>query len=181
MAATKGVLIFQEQILRVAREIAGLSWAEADQLRKGMSKFQPEEMTAHARTLYRRLPTPCPAGPGFTPEQAHTLWEQVQAFAGYGFNQGHATAYADVSYRSAYLKTHWPAAFLARGWPTGAAFTTRPSTSPRPCGWALRCARPTSTTAAATLPCTIRKKRRTHQCCGWGWARCGSYVAPPHV
>jgi DNA polymerase III alpha subunit len=46
------------------------------------------------------------------PSVAATLWEQVIAFAGYGFNQGHATAYADVSYRSAYLKAHWPAAFL---------------------------------------------------------------------
>jgi DNA polymerase III alpha subunit len=46
------------------------------------------------------------------PSLAATLWEQVIAFAGYGFNQGHATAYADVSYRSAYLKAHWPAIFL---------------------------------------------------------------------
>jgi DNA polymerase III alpha subunit len=56
---------------------------------------------------------PLPEGPDFTPEQAETLWEQVAAFSGYGFNRGHATAYADVSYRSAYLKAHWPAAFLA--------------------------------------------------------------------
>ena len=56
---------------------------------------------------------PAPEGPGFSQEQAHTLWEQVLAFAGYGFNRGHATAYADVSYRSAYLKRHWPAAFFA--------------------------------------------------------------------
>jgi DNA polymerase III alpha subunit len=47
-----------------------------------------------------------------TAEQAETLWEQVIAFSGYGFNQGHATAYADVSYRSAYLKAHYPAEFL---------------------------------------------------------------------
>jgi DNA polymerase III alpha subunit len=56
---------------------------------------------------------PSPQGPGLTGRQALTLWEQVLAFAGYGFNQGHATAYADVSYRSAYLKAHWPAAFMA--------------------------------------------------------------------
>ena len=51
-------------------------------------------------------------GPGFTLNQANTLWEQVMPFAGYGFNQGHATAYADVSFRSAYLKAHYPAEFL---------------------------------------------------------------------
>jgi DNA polymerase III alpha subunit len=53
-----------------------------------------------------------PGGPGFSRQQAERLWEQVLAFAGYGFNQGHATSYAMVSYRSAYLKSRWPAAFL---------------------------------------------------------------------
>jgi DNA-directed DNA polymerase III PolC len=110
---TKGVLIFQEQVLRVAREVAGLDWAQADQLRRGMGHFGAEQMAALRQQFIAgclRLP---PAGPGFAPGQADTLWEQVMSFAGYGFNQGHATAYADVSYRSAYLKAHWPAEFLA--------------------------------------------------------------------
>jgi DNA polymerase III alpha subunit len=55
---------------------------------------------------------PRPAGAGLSPDQARQLWEQVAAFSGYGFNKGHATAYADVSYRMAYLKAHWPAALL---------------------------------------------------------------------
>ncbi|MEZ4718227.1 MAG: DNA polymerase III subunit alpha [Caldilineaceae bacterium] len=109
---TKGVLIFQEQVLRIATEIAGLTWAEADHLRRGMSKFQPEEMTAMRARFVAGCRRPAPDGPGFAQGQAETLWQQVEAFAGYGFNQGHATAYADVSYRSAYLKAHWPAAFL---------------------------------------------------------------------
>jgi DNA polymerase III alpha subunit len=109
LGATKGVLIFQEQILRVAREIAGLTWEEADHLRRGMSRFQADEMeTMHERFVQGC----CRSQPGFSPQQAETLWEQVVAFAGYGFNQGHATAYAAVSYRSAYLKCHWPAEFL---------------------------------------------------------------------
>ncbi len=110
---TKGVLLFQEQILRVAREIAGLSWEEADHLRRGMSKFQTDEMKAMRERFVAGCRRPQPDGPGFTPAQAATLWEQVEAFAGYGFNQGHATAYADVSYRSAYIKAHWPAEFCA--------------------------------------------------------------------
>jgi DNA polymerase-3 subunit alpha len=109
---TKGVLIFQEQILRIAREIAGLSWAEADHLRKGMSKFQSDEMTAMRARFVAGCQRPAPDGPGLSEAQARTLWEQVEPFAGYGFNQGHATAYADVSYRSAYVRAHWPAAFL---------------------------------------------------------------------
>lgn len=109
---TRGVLIFQEQILRIAREIAGLSWAEADHLRKGMSKFQSHEMSAMRARFIAGCQRPAPEGPGMSEAQARTLWEQVEPFAGYGFNQGHATAYADVSYRSAYVRAHWPAAFF---------------------------------------------------------------------
>ena len=109
---TRGVLLFQEQILRVAREVAGLSWEEADALRRGMSKFEPATMDAIGMRFMHGCQRMAPSGPGLSSDQARMLWGQVKAFAGYGFNQGHATAYADVSYRSAYLKTHWPAAFL---------------------------------------------------------------------
>ena len=108
LGSTQGVLLFQEQVLRVATEIAHLSWTEADHLRRGMSKFKAKEMA----TMQQRFVAGCQQQSGFTAEQAETLWEQVMAFAGYGFNQGHATAYADISYRSAYLKTHFPAQFL---------------------------------------------------------------------
>ncbi|MFZ1467095.1 MAG: DNA polymerase III subunit alpha, partial [Anaerolineae bacterium] len=112
LGPTQGVLIFQEQILRLAREIAGLTWAQADQLRRGMSHFGAQEMAALAGQFIAGCQRPPPTGPGFTPAQASTLWEQVMPFAGYGFNQGHATAYAEVSFRSAYLKAHYPAQFL---------------------------------------------------------------------
>lgn len=105
---TQGVLLFQEQILRIATEVAGLTWGQADRLRKGMSKFQAQDMAA----MRLRFVRGCQEKSGLTPEQAETLWGQVEPFAGYGFNQGHATAYADVSYRSAFLKTHYPAQFL---------------------------------------------------------------------
>ncbi|MBK8900976.1 MAG: DNA polymerase III subunit alpha [Anaerolineaceae bacterium] len=108
LGSTQGVMLFQEQVLRVATEIAHLSWAEADHLRRGMSKFQADEMAA----MQQRFVSGCQQKSGFTAEQATTLWEQVMPFAGYGFNQGHATAYADISYRSAYLKAHYPAQFL---------------------------------------------------------------------
>ena len=112
LGPTKGVLIFQEQILRLAREIAGLTWAQADQLRRGMSHFGADQMTAIREQFVQGCRRPPPEGPGFSLTQANTLWEQVMPFAGYGFNQGHATAYADVSFRSAYLKAHYPAEFL---------------------------------------------------------------------
>lgn len=109
---TKGVLIFQEQVLRVVHEVAGLDWAQADQLRRGMGHFGADQMAALRQQFIAGCLRAGPAGPGFSPAQANTLWEQVMSFAGYGFNQGHATAYADVSYRCAYLKAHWPAEFL---------------------------------------------------------------------
>jgi DNA polymerase III alpha subunit len=112
LRSTKGVLIFQEQILRVAREIAGLSWQQAGYLRRGMSKMQPQEMAQMEIQFIAGCQRPEPKGPALTPDEARRLWEQVAVFSGYGFNQGHATAYADVSYRMAYLKTRWPAALL---------------------------------------------------------------------
>lgn len=108
LGPTKGVLLFQEQVLRVAREIAGLSWEQADHLRRGMSRFQTDEMAR----MRQAFVDGCQKTAGFLIEQAETLWEQVEAFSGYGFNQGHATAYADVSYRLAYLKAHYPAELL---------------------------------------------------------------------
>ncbi|MEJ5199907.1 MAG: hypothetical protein WHX53_13370, partial [Anaerolineae bacterium] len=113
LRATKGVLIFQEQVLRVAREVAGLDWAQADQLRRGMGHFGADQMAALREAFIAGCLRRQPEGPGFSPAQAERLWEQIMSFAGYGFNQGHATAYADVSYRCAYLKAHWPAEFLA--------------------------------------------------------------------
>ncbi|MFQ5421483.1 MAG: DNA polymerase III subunit alpha, partial [Anaerolineae bacterium] len=112
LGQTQGVLLFQEQVLRIAVEIAGLSWAQADHLRRGMSKFKSQEMAAMQAAFVQGCQRPSPTGPAFNQTQAETLWQQVMAFAGYGFNQGHATAYADVSYRSAYLKTHFPVEFL---------------------------------------------------------------------
>jgi DNA-directed DNA polymerase III PolC len=109
---TKGVLIFQEQILRVAREIAGLSWEQADRLRRGISRYRAEEMEEVKDLFIQGCERLEPEGHGLTKEQAQQLWEQVVAFSGFGFNQGHATAYAAVSYNSAYVKAHWPAAFL---------------------------------------------------------------------
>jgi DNA-directed DNA polymerase III PolC len=112
LGPTKGVLLFQEQVLRVAREIAGLSWTQADQLRRGMGHFGHEEMAEMEAQFIEGCQRSPPDGPDLSQQQAETLWAQVHAFAGYGFNQGHATSYAMVSYRSAYIKAHWPDAFL---------------------------------------------------------------------
>jgi DNA-directed DNA polymerase III PolC len=111
LGQTKGVLIFQEQILRIAVEVAGLSWAQADHLRRGV-KFEASAMEEIEAQFVRGCQRPPPEGHRLSAQQARTLWSQIVPFSGYGFNQGHAMAYAEVSYRSAYVKAHWPAAFL---------------------------------------------------------------------
>ena len=113
LGPTKGVLIFQEQVLRIATEVAGLSWAQADHLRRGMSHFGHNEIAALHEQFVAGCLRPAPDGPAMSQPQAEKLWEQILPFSGYGFNQGHATAYADVSYRCAYLKAHYAAEFLA--------------------------------------------------------------------
>ncbi|MCX7669878.1 MAG: DNA polymerase III subunit alpha, partial [Anaerolineae bacterium] len=71
---TKGVLIFQEQVLRVAREVAGLDWAQADQLRRGMGHFGAEQMAALREQFIAGCLRRPPDGPGFLPAQAERLW-----------------------------------------------------------------------------------------------------------
>ena len=109
LGITRGVIIFQEQILRIAREIAGLTWEQADQLRRGIGRLSSNAMQDVEDVFIEG----CQKGkPQLSRDQANKLWEHVRDFSGFGFNQGHATAYAHVSYRSAYMKAHWPAAFL---------------------------------------------------------------------
>ena len=122
LAPTQGVLLFQEQVLRLAREVAGLSWAQADRLRRGMSKMRSGPVLALRLAFVEGCRRPPPSGPGMDEATAEQLWEQVVPFAGYGFNQGHATAYADVTYRSAYLKAHYPAEFLCARLQNGGGF-----------------------------------------------------------
>ena len=98
LGATKGVLIFQEQVLRLATEIAGLDWAQADQIRRGMSHFGPQEMEAVAGQFMAGCQRPPPDGPGLTPAQARTLWEQIMPFAA-TLQKATRHRHADVSHR----------------------------------------------------------------------------------
>jgi DNA polymerase III alpha subunit len=112
LGQTKGVILFQEQVLRLAREAARLSWAEAHTLRRG-GLTREEQNRLRDRFVagcQRRVAET--GDEGLTQPQAIALWEQVTAFAGFSLNQGHASAYADLSYRMAYVKARWPPAFL---------------------------------------------------------------------
>ena len=105
---TYGVMTYQDDVMRIARELAGYTMGEADLLRRAMGKKIPAEMIMHREKFLKG------AGErGVIPSIAEQIFEQAEKFAGYGFNKGHAAAYAQVAYQTAYLKANYPVEFLA--------------------------------------------------------------------
>jgi len=105
---TKGLIVYQEQVMRIATEVAGFSMAEADILRKAMGKKKTAVMKAQKQRFVRGAKEK-----GISHAQAVKIFEQIKYFAGYGFNKSHSAAYAYLAYRTAYLKSHYPVYFLA--------------------------------------------------------------------
>lgn len=105
---THGVLIYQEQIMRIATDIAGYTLPEADELRKVVGKKLPDEMVKHED----RFINGC-VNNGFNKEKAKELWDAIQKFAHYGFNKSHSIAYAKIGYQTGWLKKYYTAEFLA--------------------------------------------------------------------
>ena len=105
---TRGLIVYQEQVMHAAQRLAGYSLSQADILRKAMGKKDPAVMRSEQRrfvegAVARGLPRPV----------ASDLFEQIAKFAGYGFNRSHAVGYALVAYVAGWLKTHFPVHFLA--------------------------------------------------------------------
>jgi DNA-directed DNA polymerase III PolC len=107
---TYGVILYQEQVLRIANELAGLSLADADLLRRAMSHFDPGEKM---RTLKQRFVAGAAGHAGLPEPIADRVWQLMAAFAGYGFPKAHAASYAQVAWRAAWCKTREPAVFMA--------------------------------------------------------------------
>ena len=107
---TLGVILYQEQVLRIAHELGGLSLAEADILRRAMSHFDPGGVMV---TLQRKFVQNAQERRNVPPETAERIWEMMAAFAGYGFPKAHAASYARLGWNSAWCKTHYPAEFMA--------------------------------------------------------------------
>ena len=107
---TFGVILYQEQVLRIAHELAGFSLAEADLLRRAMSHFDPGK---RMQELQRKFVSQAQARSGVPQETGERVWEMMAAFAGYGFPKAHAASYAQVAWRSAWCKTYFPAEFMA--------------------------------------------------------------------
>ncbi len=105
---TYGVMIYQEQVMQIAQVLAGYSLGEADMLRRAMGKKIKEEMAKQkARFVEGAVKN------NVDEKRAGFIFEQVDKFAGYGFNKSHAAAYALLAYQTAYLKANYPVEFLA--------------------------------------------------------------------
>jgi len=108
MAETYGVPVYQETMLKIAREVAGYSLGEADALRKSIGKKLQRELVAHEQQFNAGA-----IAHGLTPAQSQAVWQMFPPFAFYGFNQAHAVIYGYLTYITAYLKVHHPLEYLA--------------------------------------------------------------------
>ncbi len=107
--ASYGLIVYQDDVLLTAINLAGYSWLDADTLRKAMGKKVPAIMMAEKEKLIK----------GFieygkiTSEKAEEIWKLIEPFAAYGFNKAHAVSYGKVAYQTAYLKAHYPVEYMA--------------------------------------------------------------------
>lgn len=103
-----GLIVYQDDVLLTAINLAGYNWEEADKFRKAMGKKIPEEMAKQKEKFYKgarefgKLPE----------EKINKLWERIEPFAAYGFNKAHAASYAVVAYQTAYLKANFPVQYM---------------------------------------------------------------------
>ena len=104
---TYGIIVYQEQVMQVAQKLAGYTLAEADLLRKAMGKKKKDIMAKLRDDFINRC-----INNGIEREIAERVFNTIEKFAEYGFNKSHSTAYATISYQTAYLKAHYPKEFF---------------------------------------------------------------------
>lgn len=109
LQSTYGTMIYQEQIIRIAHEVAGLTRAQADTVRKATGKKNIDLMNEVKTDFLAGLKSVS----GFSEDQANALWDQIIEFSEYSFNRSHSACYGVISYWTAYLKTHYPEAYMS--------------------------------------------------------------------
>jgi len=105
---TYGVILYQEQVMRIANELANFTMGQADILRKAMGKKQPEEMDKQKKVFVEGA-----RANNISEKKASRIFDLMAFFAEYGFNKSHSAAYAYLAYQTAYLKSHFPVEFMA--------------------------------------------------------------------
>lgn len=108
LSETYGIILYQEQAMKIAQELAGFSLAQADILRKAMGKKQQDVMAAQRESFVNGC-----VKNGIDKVTAEKIFDEISYFAGYGFNKAHSAAYAVIAYQTAYLKAHFPVEYMA--------------------------------------------------------------------
>jgi DNA polymerase-3 subunit alpha len=108
LAATYGVMVYQEQVMQIASALAGFTLGEADILRKAMGKKKADVMATQMEQFLQGC-----THRGVPARTAKKIWDHMEQFAGYGFNKSHSAAYAWLAYQTAYFKANYPAYFMA--------------------------------------------------------------------
>lgn len=106
---TYGILVYQDDLLIIAHDLAGYSWEEVDKFRKAVGKKIPEEMAKQKEKFIKG----CIATSGWSEQKATQIWTWIEPFAAYGFNKSHSASYSLVGYQTAYLKANYPVEFMA--------------------------------------------------------------------
>ncbi len=108
LETTYGIIVYQEQVMQVAQEMAGYDMTQADNLRKAMGKKIKSVMDAEKAKFVAGC-----VEQGHPEKLGNDLWDAVEPFAGYGFNKSHSACYAYVAFQTAFLKAHYPAEYMA--------------------------------------------------------------------
>ena len=108
LSTTYGVIVYQEQVMQIAQELSGFTLGQADILRRAMGKKKKEEMESLRSTFVEGA-----VKKNVNERYAANLFDQIEQFAGYGFNRSHSVGYALIAYQTAWLKAHFPAEFMA--------------------------------------------------------------------
>lgn len=109
LSKTFGVLVYQDDLLMTAIELAGYSWGEVDKFRKAVGKKIPEEMAKQHIIFVDG----CQKHTGMSKTDAEKLWDLFEPFQGYGFNKAHAASYGNLAYQTAYMKANFPVDYMA--------------------------------------------------------------------
>ncbi len=108
LAKSLGLIVYQDDVLMIAIELAGYNWQEVDKFRKAIGKKIVTEMAAQKEKFFKQI-----IAGGMTENVANELWTQIETFAGYGFNKAHAASYGLVAYQTAYLKSNFPPEYMS--------------------------------------------------------------------
>ncbi|HDQ16816.1 MAG TPA: DNA polymerase III subunit alpha, partial [Candidatus Vogelbacteria bacterium] len=108
LATTYGVLVYQDDLLIMAHDLAGYSWLEVDKFRKAVGKKIPAEMAAQKEKFIQG----CVDNSNWPRKKAEDLWTWIEPFASYGFNKAHAASYGRVAYQTAYMKANYTSEFM---------------------------------------------------------------------